>query len=92
MAVIREKDGVLEKKENLMLVKKSGKKGSLISKHNHPDYDILFTVVKGEVIAHIEGIGDFNLIPGKVLSFDGINHISADLLEDSEIFITLIKK
>ena len=87
--------GFLIKDEKYQLVKKAGQEGSTIAKHHHPSANVLFTVVKGKVEVHIdntEKVETFILEPGKVLSFDGNNYIDAKLLEDSEVFVTLIEK
>ena len=41
--------GLLKKHDRFKLVKKVGKQGELISKHNHPEALVVFTCVKGEV-------------------------------------------
>ncbi len=89
---VYEKLGSLISEEKYMLVKKAGVKGDTIPKHNHPTSNILFTVVKGKLAVTINEDENFEVYPGKVLSFDGDNYISATMLEDSEIFITLINK
>ena len=38
--------GLLKKHDRFKLVKKVGKKGDLIQKHNHPEALVVFTVVK----------------------------------------------
>lgn len=91
MAKVYYEVGLLADESAFKLVKKEGKKGDKIPKHNHPDENILFTVVKGLVEVFIEE-ERFELSPGKVLSFDGNNYIHANFIEDGAFFVTLIKK
>lgn len=91
MAKILENEGLLVNENGFKLVKKVAKSGESIPKHNHPEANILFTVVKGEVEAFIDE-ERFLLTPGKNLSFDGNGYIRANIVQDSEIFITLIDK
>ena len=71
--------GLLKKHDRFKLVKKVGKKGDLIQKHNHPEALVVFTEVH-------------KVEPGKVLHFDGDNYINAEFLTDGEVFVTLITK
>ncbi len=84
--------GLVLEESNFKVVKKSLKAGDSISRHNHPGANILFTVVKGrvELIYNDEEVN--NLKPGDVFHFEGENYIKANIIEDSEIFVTLIKK
>lgn len=84
--------GVILDEKNFKLVKKVLKKNEEISKHNHPESLILFTVVKGEILVNINETEKHILTPGVVLNFDGENFISAKANEDSEAFVTLINK
>ncbi len=92
MAQIKDNVGMAINEENFKLIKKVGMKGDVIEKHNHIGFDVLFTVVKGRVDVTINDEERYNVVPGACVSFDGDNFLSAILLEDSEIFITLIKK
>ncbi len=74
------------------LIKKAGRAGDKIDRHNHPEAKVLFTVVKGKIQVYIDDVEQFMVVPGATLSFDGDSYISADLIEDSEVFITLINK
>lgn len=84
--------GLALKGDNFVVVKKEGKKGDLIPRHNHPEANVLFTVVKGNILVTLNDEEKINLIPGQILNFDGNNHISAELLDDSEAYVTLITK
>ncbi len=92
MSEMKDNIGVVLVKENVKLIKKAGKKGDLIGKHNHEGCEVLFTVVKGRVDVRINDDEMYIAVPGSVVSFEGSHYLSATLLEDSEIFITLIKK
>ncbi|MGL4662959.1 MAG: cupin domain-containing protein [Culicoidibacterales bacterium] len=78
--------------ENVKLVMKVGGAGDVIQNHNHPGYDILFTVVKGNVEVVLNNEEKHLLVPGRILHFNGENTISATFLEASEVFVTLIKQ
>lgn len=84
--------GIILDEKNFKLVKKVLKKDEEILKHNHPQSNILFTVVKGEILVTINETENHLLRPGIVLNFDGDNFISAKANEDSEAFVTLINK
>ncbi len=73
------------------LVKKVGIKGEKIPKHNHPEAKILFSPVKGIIKTKVDE-EEVVLKPGEMLNFDGNSYISAEFLEDGEVFITLILK
>lgn len=92
MAVLKDNLGVTLAENKFTVVKKVGPKGELIAKHNHPEANVTFTVVKGKVKVFINESEEFIAEPGKILHFDGNNYINAELLEDSEIFIHLILK
>ena len=91
MAKILEREGLLLDENGYKLIKKVGKSGENIPNHNHPEANILFAVVKGEVEVFVEQ-ERFIVTPGKLLSFDGNSHIRANMIQDSEIFVTLIDK
>ncbi len=84
--------GLVLEESNFKVIKKSLKAGEVISRHNHPGANILFTVVKGsvELIYNDEEVN--NLIPGDVFHFEGDNYIKANIMEDAEIFVILINK
>lgn len=86
------KEGVQIKQNQFKLVKKRGSIGDKIQKHNHPEAYVLFTVVKGKVKVFLNDSEEYIVESGNLLNFDGDNYISAEFLEDSEIFVTLITK
>lgn len=85
-------EGVATTSENFKLVKKIGDAGNKIQNHNHPGYDVLFTVVKGSVEVVLNDEEVYLVYPGSVLHFDGKNTIGATFVEESEVFVTLIKQ
>ncbi len=85
-------EGLQKKDDRYKLVKKVGVVGDTISKHNHPEAYVLFTVVKGKVKVFLNDIEEHIVEPGKLLNFDGNNYINAEFLENSEVFVTLITK
>ena len=46
---VKEELGLLFKGPNFVIVKKSGVAGNQVEKHNHPEANVIFTVVKGKV-------------------------------------------
>ncbi len=92
MAKLVNQLGMVLNEAQFRLIKKAGKAGDQIEKHNHPEAKVLFTVVKGKIRIFINESEEFIGEPGAVLSFDGDNYINAVLLEDSEVFITLVNK
>ena len=92
MAKVAENLGVAVQGSDYTVVKKAGKKGETVEKHDHPEANVLFTVVKGHMEVTIGDKEVFNVVPGQILSFDGSNTISAKFVEDSEFFVTLILK
>ena len=92
VGTISEKAGLLKNHDRFKLVKKVGKKGDLIAKHNHPEALVLFSVVKGKVQVHLNDDEVHIVEPGKVLHFDGDNFINAEFLTDGELFVTLVNK
>lgn len=92
VGVVFEENGLQKKHDRFKLVKKIGKKGDLITKHNHPEALVLFTVVNGEVKVFLNDIEEYIVSPGKVLHFDGNNYINAEFLTEGEVFVTLVNK
>lgn len=92
VGTIFEEAGLLKNQDRFKLVKKVGQKGDLITKHNHPEALILFTVVNGKVQVNLNDDEIHIVEPGKVLHFDGDNFINAKFLTDGEVFVTLINK
>lgn len=84
--------GLLFKGPNYVIVKKGGKAGEKVENHNHPEANVIFTVVKGKVHVQLNQAEDHILTPGTVLEFNGDNYIQAELLEDSEFVVNLITK
>lgn len=89
---VKSEFGLLFQEKNFSVVKKGGPKGERIEKHNHPLEDIILTVVKGHVEVLLNDNEIYNLKTGEVLHFCGSNTIQAELLEDSEFIVVLIKK
>lgn len=84
--------GLLFNGPNYVVVKKGGKAGEKVENHNHPEANVIFTVVKGKVHVQLNQSEDHILTPGTVLVFNGDNYIQAELLEDSEFVVNLITK
>lgn len=84
--------GLLFDGPNFKVVKKAGKAGDTVENHNHPEANVVFTVVKGKVRVELNQEEPHVLEPGTVLQFNGDNYIQATLLEDSEFIVTLITK
>lgn len=89
MAEMRGENSMLIRGLNYTVIKKAGNED--IPRHNHPEANVLFTVVKGKVEVTIDE-EIFIAEPGHLLHFDGNQYISARMLEESEIFVTLIAK
>lgn len=84
--------GLLFEGPNYVVVKKGGVAGDKVEKHNHPEANVIFTVVTGKVQVLLNETEEHLLTPGKVLQFDGNNYIQATLLEDSEFIVNLVRK
>lgn len=84
--------GLIFNGPNYKIVKKGGKAGEQVEKHNHPEANVIFTVVKGKVNVFLNETESHVLVPGQVLEFDGNNYIQATLVEDSEFVVNLIEK
>lgn len=78
--------------EELMVVHHNVPAGGKIPSHNHDGQLIFFTVVKGDLDVYLNNEEKHHMSPGTVLHFDGTNFISADALEDSDIFVYLVNK
>lgn len=89
---VKQELGLLYKGENYVIVKKGGVTGEQVEKHNHPEANVIFTVVKGKVQVFLNETEEHVLVPGQVLAFDGDNYIQATLVEDSEFVVNLITK
>ena len=64
----------------------------IVEKHNHPEANVIFTVVKGTVQVFLNETEEHVLVPGEVLEFNGDNYIQATLVEDSEFIVNLVHK
>ena len=53
MAEVYNNIGLVLDKANFKVVKKQGKAGDTIPKHNHPEANVTFTVINGKVKAYI---------------------------------------
>ncbi|MDO5715162.1 MAG: NAD(P)-dependent oxidoreductase [Tissierellia bacterium] len=94
---VGQEKGLVFKENNFQVVKQVIPSQGRIDKHNHEGFIILFTVVEGHFLLTLENQDgsekeSHDLVPGKVLKFDGDNYISAIAQEDSQAFVTLIKK
>lgn len=85
-------EGKVFSEEKFEVFKKILSAGEKIHKHKHPDYSVIFTVVEGKMKVILGDEEEHFLEPGKILKFDGENYIQALALENSQIFVILIKK
>lgn len=85
-------EGKVFSEEKFEVFKKIPSAGEKIDKHKHPDYTVIFTVVVGKMKVVLGDDEEHILEPGKILKFDGENYIQALALENSQIFVILIKK
>ena len=76
MAKVAENLGVAVQGSDYTVVKKAGKKGETVEKHDHPEANVLFTVVKGHMEVTIGDKDVFNVVPGQILSFNRIHGVS----------------
>lgn len=67
--------GLLFEGPNYVIVKKGGVAGDKVEKHNHPEANVIFTVVKGKVQVLLNETEEHLLTPGQVLQFNGDNYI-----------------
>lgn len=77
--------------EKFTIIKKAGKAGEKIDKHSHPEAYVTFTVVRGKVRLTV-GEDVKEVVPGIAATWDGKENISAEFIDDSEVFVNLIKK
>ena len=89
---VKQELGLIFDGPNYKIVKKGGIAGDQVEKHNHPEANVIFTVVKGKVNVFLNKTESHILTPGEVLHFDGNNYIQATLVEDSEFIVNLIHK
>lgn len=90
-AVIGEKKGLVFNESSFKVVKKVLQRGDVIPRHHHPGDTVLFTVVKGQMNVCINGKENYEVVPGKMLKFNGQNYIQAVAAADSIVFVTLIE-
>lgn len=90
--IVKQDLGLLFEGPNYMIVKKGGAAGEQIEKHNHPEANVIFTVIKGKVQVFLNETEEHLLTPGQILQFNGDNYIQATLVEDSECIVNLIRK
>lgn len=90
-AVIGEKTGLVFNESSFKVVKKVLQRGDVIPRHHHPGATVLFTVVKGQMKVCINGKENYEVVPGKMLKFNGQNYIQAVAAADSIVFVTLIE-
>lgn len=92
IGTIKTEEGLLFQKEPYAVVKKVGKAGEKIAKHNHPHEMVIITVVKGKVQITFNDKEVHEAGPGTVIEFDGTNYVAPKFLEDGEFVVTLIVK
>lgn len=76
--------------DKLMVVHINLPQGKKIAPHNHPNQDIFFCLIKGEVKTTLNSTEEHILQPGTLLHFDGEAFIGIEALVDSEFFVYLI--
>lgn len=92
LAKVLKDEGLIKSINGVNFVHKILKKGDIIDKHNHPDKEIVFAVMKGSFEITI-GEEEKHLVKaGEALNFDGTNTISAVALDDSESLVVLVNK
>ncbi|HHX67555.1 MAG: hypothetical protein WAO56_05780 [Miniphocaeibacter sp.] len=91
LGIIKNEIGPIFKGKNYKVVKKLAGRGDNIPAHNHLGEDVVFSLIKGNVIVRLNEKEDYNLKQGDVLNFNGENTISVDFIEDSEIVIVLVE-
>lgn len=83
--------GKIYSDEKITLVHFKLKKGDNIPKHNHIESIVFFNLVKGKIEITIDE--DISIIEeGSIINFDGNSFISANSLEESEVYVTLLRK
>ncbi len=92
LAKVLKDEGLIKSINGVNFVHKILKKGDIIDKHNHPDKEIVFAVMKGSFEITIGGEEKHLVKAGEALNFDGTNTISAVALDDSESLVVLVNK
>ncbi|MFR9302337.1 MAG: cupin domain-containing protein [Fenollaria massiliensis] len=92
LAKVLKDEGLIKSINGVNFFHKILKKGDVIDKHNHPDKEIVFAVMKGSFEITIGGEEKHLVKAGEALNFDGTNTISAVALDDSESLVVLVNK
>lgn len=92
LAKVLKDEGLLKSINGVNFVHKVLKKGDTIEKHNHPDKEIVFAVMKGSFEITIGEVEKHVVKAGEALNFDGTNTISAVAIDDSESLVVLVNK
>ncbi len=90
VGTLKKEDGVIFKTDKVMIVRHNKKVGENIEKHNHPGANIYFSLMEGEVTVTLNDDEKHNLLPGNILNFNGENYISAEIIKDAKIQVTLV--
>ena len=92
LAKVLKDEGLIKSINGVNFVHKILKKGDVIDRHNHPDKEIVFAVMKGSFEITIGEEEKYLVKAGEALNFDGTNTISAVALDDSESLVVLVNK
>ena len=92
LAKVLKEEGLLKSVNGVNFVHKILKKSDTIEKHNHPDKEIVFAVMKGSFEITIGEVEKHVVKAGEALNFDGTNTISAVAMDDSESLVVLVNK
>lgn len=92
LAKVLKEVGLQKSINGVNFVHKILKKGDTIEKHNHPDKEIVFAVMKGSFEITIGEVEKHVVNAGEALNFDGANTISAVAMDDSESLVVLVNK
>ena len=92
LAKVLKEEGLLKSINGVNFVHKILKNGDTIEKHNHPDKEIVFAVMKGSFKIAIGEVEKHVVKAGEALNFDGTNTISAVAMDDSESLVVLVNK
>ena len=92
LAKVLKEEGWIKSVNGVNFVHKILKKGDTIEKHNHPDKEIVFAVMKGSFEITIGEVEKHVVKAGEALNFDGTNTISAVAMDDSESLVVLVNK
>lgn len=87
-----DKNGIVYNSNGNMVVRKTLLKGEKLNKHNHPNCEVFFNVLKGSVEVYLNDKKSLIMNTSDIINFDGINYISANILEDTVVLIYLLKK